>query len=81
MITSYRALLAQLVVSLIADSGIASLILSLFHTLMENDHEIYSTVILLLLLIKEEKLSLKSESMCTEYLLTAKSSLPGKKCG
>ena len=51
------------------------------HTFMENDHEIISTVILLLRLIQEGLLSVTSESMCTKYWLTAYSSLPKTKCG
>ena len=35
-----------------------------FHTFMEIDHEIISTVILLLLLIQEGLLSVTRESMC-----------------
>ena len=40
-----------------ADTGVASLILAQFHTFVEIDHEIISTVILLLLLIQEGLLS------------------------
>ena len=51
------------------DSGVASLILARSHTFVEIDHEIISTVILLLLLIQEGLLSFTSESMCTKYLV------------
>ena len=44
---------------------------------MEIDHEIFSTVILILLLI-QEGLSVTRESMCTKYRLTAWESLPRK---
>ena len=49
------------------------------HTFMEIDHEIISTVILLLRLIQGGLLSVTSESMCTKYWLTAYSSLPNCK--
>ena len=45
---------------------------------MEIDHEIFSTVILILLLI-QEGLSVTRESMCTKYRLTAWESLPRKR--
>ena len=53
------------------------------HTFVEIDHEIISTVILLPFrwIIQEGLLSVTSESMCTNYWLTACSSLPRKKCG
>ena len=70
----------QQVASLIAEPGVKSLILSWCHTSMEINHEIISTVILLLPLI-QEGLSVTSESMCSKYWLTAQSSLPRKKCG
>ena len=35
------------------------------HSFMETDHEIFSTVILSLLLIQEEQLSVSGERMCT----------------
>ena len=47
-------------VSLIADPGVASLIPARSHTLVEIDHEIISTVILI---IQEEMLSVTSKSM------------------
>ena len=62
---------AQLVTSLTADPGVASSIPTRSHTFMEIDHEITSTVILLLPLIQEGLLSVTSESMCTRYSLTA----------
>ena len=43
------------------------------------DHEIFSTVILLLL-IQVGMLSVTSKSMCTKYWLTALLSLPRKRC-
>ena len=61
----------QSVVSLIADTGVISLILAQSHTFTKIDHEIFSMVILLFLLIKEELLSGTSESMCTKYWFTA----------
>ena len=69
---------------LTADPGVASLIPARSHTFVEIDHEIISTVILLpsaVRLIQEGLLSDTSESMCTNYWLTACSSLPRKKCG
>ena len=53
--------------SLTTDPGVASLILGRSHTFMEIDHEIISTVILLLLLIQEELMSVTSKNMCTKY--------------
>ena len=64
--------------SLTADSGVASSVPARSHTFVEIDHEIISTVILL---PQEGLLSVTSESMCTNYWLTASSSLPRKKCG
>ena len=46
-----------------------SLISNWPHTFMEVDCEMFSTVILLLLLIQEGLLSVTSENMCTEYWL------------
>ena len=48
---------AQSVVSQTADPGILNSIPTWFHTFVEIDHEIISTVILLLLLIQEGLLS------------------------
>ena len=59
----------QLVGSPTAGPGIVSLIPAWSHTFLEIDHEIISTVILLLL-IQEGLLSVTSESMCTKYWLT-----------
>ena len=56
---------------LTADPGVTSLILALSNTFVEIDHEIISTVILLLPLIQEGLLSVTSESMCTKYWLPA----------
>ena len=61
--------IAQLVVNLIADLGVTSLVPSGPLAFMEIDHEIISTVILLLPLIQEGLLSVTSEIMCTEYWL------------
>ena len=47
-----------------ADPGVVSLIPTQSHTFIEIDHEIISTVILLLLLIQEGLLSVTKESMC-----------------
>ena len=52
---------------LTADPGVASSISARFHTFMEIDHEIISKVILLLPLIQEGLLSVKSESFCMKY--------------
>ena len=54
-----------------ADPGVASSIPAQSHTFVEIDHEIISTVILLLPLIQEGLLSVTSKSMCTKYWLTA----------
>ena len=61
---------------LTADPGVASLIPARNHTFVEMGHEIISTVILLPF---ADSFSVTSESMCTNYLLTACSSLPRKK--
>ena len=66
--------------SLTADPGVASSIPARFHTFVEIDHEIVSTVILLPS-AEEGLLSVTGESMCTKYWLTACSSLPRKKFG
>ena len=70
---------------LTADPGVASSIPSRSHTFVEIDHEIISTVILLPSADSFKKgycqLQAKSESMCTNYWLTACSSLPRKRCG
>ena len=63
---------------LTADPGVASSIPARSHTFVEIDHEIVSTVILL---PSAESFKVTSESMCTNYWLTACSSLPRKKCG
>ena len=62
---------AQSVASVTVDPGVASLIPAWSHTFVEIDHEIISTVILLLPLIQEGLLSVTSECMCTKYWLTA----------
>ena len=61
--------IALLVASLTADPGVVSLIPARSHALVEVDHEIISTVILLLPLIQERLLSVTSESMYTKYWL------------
>ena len=59
-------LLAQSVITcLTADPGFPSSISARSHTFVELDHEIISSVILLLPLIQEGLLSFTSESMCT----------------
>ena len=66
-----HTLVVQLVVSLTVNPGVWSLIPAWSHTFVEMDHEIISTVILLLILIQKGLLSVTSESMCTMYWLTA----------
>ena len=63
---------AHSVASPIVDPGVASSIPGQSHTLVKIEHEIFSTVILLLLLIQDGQglLSATSESMCTMYWLT-----------
>ena len=51
----------QLVTHLTSDPGLASLIPAWSHTFVETDHEIISTAVLLLPLIKEGLLSVTSE--------------------
>ena len=51
-------------VSQTVDPGVKSWTRALSHTFEENDHEIISTVILLLPLIQEGLLSVISKSMC-----------------
>ena len=62
--------------------GVASSFPALSHTFVEIDHEIISTVILLPSAdsFKKGCLSVTSESMCTNYWLSACSSLHRKKC-
>ena len=80
-----RRRVAQSVTCLTTDAclaaipGVASSIPARSHTFAEIDHEIISTVILLLPLIQEGLLSVTSESMCTKYWLTTCSNLPRKK--
>ena len=66
-----RGQAVQSVMRVIADLGVVSLILVLSHTFVKFDHEIFSSVILLLLLIQEGLLSVTSESMCPECWFTA----------
>ena len=63
-------LVAQLVVSLIADPRVASLTPVRSHALVEIDCEIFSMVILLLPLIQDGLMSVTRESMCVKYSLT-----------
>ena len=57
----------QSVASQIADPGVMSSIPPQSHTFVEIDHEIFSMVILLLLLIQEGLLSVTSKGMCLGY--------------
>ena len=52
--------------SSIANLGVLSLIPAQSPTFVETDHEIFSMVVLLLLLIQEGLGSVTSESMCTK---------------
>ena len=72
---------AQSVVTMTADPCVLNSIRAWPHTLVEVDHEIFSAVILLLLLIQEALLSVTSESICTEYWLTTQSEHSQGKCG
>ena len=71
---------AQSIECLIADPGVMGSIPAQPHTFIEIDHEIFSTVILLLRLIQKGLLSVTIESMCTEYCLTAYSKIAQEKC-
>ena len=69
---------------LTAIPGVASSIPARSHTFVEIDREIISTVILLPSADHSRRVvnkSVTSESMCTNYWLSACSSLPRKKCG
>ena len=55
-----------------ADPGIVSLIPARSHTFVEIDHQIISTVILLLPLIQEGLLSVTRGSMCTKLEVLVK---------
>ena len=63
-------LLVQSVMRLAADPGVLCFIPAQSYTFVVINHEIISTVILLLPLIQEGLLSVTSESMCTNYCLT-----------
>ena len=64
-------------VYLTVDAGVASYTPARFHTFMQIDHEIYSTVILLLPIIHSRRAVVSyNVSMRTMYWLTACSSLP-----
>ena len=68
--------IAQSVVRLTADPGVGSLILAWSHTSVEIDHEIMSTVIIVLEAPSAEGLLLvTSQSMCMKYWLTALANL------
>ena len=60
----------QSVASLIVDPEAMSLILAWSNIFVEFDHEIFSTDILLLLLIQEGLCQLQAKGMCTKYWLT-----------
>ena len=62
---------AYSVLSLIVDPGVVSLISARPYTYMEIHHEMFSTIILLLLLIQEGLLSVTRKSMYIKYWLTA----------
>ena len=64
--------------SMAANPGVASSILARSHTLVEID---IRSFFCLPLIHSRRVLSVTSESMCTNYWLTACTSLPRKKCG
>ena len=66
---------------LTADPGVASSIPVRPHTFVEIGHEMISTVILLPSADSFKKGCCQLQGMCTNYWLTACSSLPRKKCG
>ena len=67
---------------LTADPGVASSIPARYHTFVEIDHEIISTVILLLPLIYSRSVVVSYKRKYVHKLLVnACSSLPRKKCG
>ena len=68
---------------LTADPGVANSIPARYHTFVEIDHEIISTVILLLPLIYSRRVVVSyKRKYVHKYWLTACSSLPSKKnCG
>ena len=69
----------QLVASLIAEPGIVSMIPARSLSFVEtDDHEVFSTVILLLLLIQEGLVSATKENICTKYWLLLSQACPGK---
>ena len=69
------------VASPIADPQVMSSIPARSHSSVEIDHEIFSTVILLLPLIQDGLLSVTNGSICTEYWLTAWSKHAQEKVG
>ena len=58
-----------------AIQGSRGLIPAWYHTFVEIDHEIISTIILL---SSADPFSVASKSLCTKYWLIA---FPGKRCG
>ena len=71
--------IALWVTSLTADTGVPSLIPAWSHTFVAIDHEIISTVILLLPLIQKGLLSFTSQSTCTVQEVLVSHLV--KKCG
>ena len=61
---------AQSETSPIADPEVMCSIPARSHTFLEIDHEIFATVILLILLIQEGLVSATSETMCMKHWLT-----------
>ena len=71
MITAYTYITGPKglsVASLIVDLEAMSLILAWSHTFVKFDHEIFSTIILLLLLIQEGLCWLQAKGMCMKYM-------------
>ena len=67
---------------LTVDPGVVSYIQAWSHTFVVIDHEVISTFILFLLADSFRRVVVSyKQSMCTNYLLTACSNLPRKKCG
>ena len=74
--------MAQTVASLTADPGVASSIPAWSNTFVKIDHEIISTVFLLLPLIQERAVISYKRKYAHKVLVNGfKSSLPRKKCG
>ena len=66
---------AKAALNQIGDPGVVCSITVRPNTFVEIDHEIFSRIMLHLLRIQERLLSLTNESMCTEYMLKASSTL------